>query len=83
MKFSWKTSLCGIVGVFFTGAAKTPGIPEWLGHIFNLLGASAPSVGLLFARDNDKTSEDVGVSPSKNGAVLIVAPADPKGPSTG
>ena len=80
MRFSWKTSLCGILGVFLTGASKTPGIPDWLGHIFGLMAAAAPSVGLLFARDNDKTSEDVGAS--KNGKILIIAPRNPDLPTT-
>jgi len=79
-KFSWKTSLCGIIGVFFVGAEKTPGIPPWLGHLFGLLAAAAPSVGLLFARDNDRTSEDVGAT--KNGKILIVTPRPPDSPTT-
>lgn len=61
MKLSWKTSLCGIVGVVLIGSVATPGIPVWLAHILQLLGAAAPSVGLLFARDNNRTSEEVGV----------------------
>lgn len=69
MSKSWKTSLCGIAGVFLLGATKTPGIPEWLAHIFQLLGAAAPSIGLLFARDNNRTSEDVGAKAKKNGEV--------------
>ena len=68
-KYSWKTTLCGIIGVFFVGVQRTPGIPDWLGHIFGLLAASAPSVGLLFARDNDRTSEEVGINPVLNGEI--------------
>lgn len=73
MSKSWKTSLCGIAGVFLLGASKTPGIPEWLSHIFQLMGAAAPSVGLLFARDNNRTSEDVGAKAKNNGAAVPIS----------
>lgn len=58
---SWKTTLCGILGVILLGASQTPGCPLWTAHLLMVLSGVAPSVGLLFARDYDKTSEDHGV----------------------
>ena len=61
---SWKTTVAGIAGVVaaiasaiqaqFDGNPAT--VPDW-----GLVGALlATAIGLLFARDNDKTSEAVG-----------------------
>lgn len=61
---SWKTTLAGIAGVVaavasavqaqFDGNPAT--VPDW-----GLVGALlATGVGLLLARDNNKTSEQVG-----------------------
>jgi hypothetical protein len=65
MKGSWKTTTCGILGIvsaaitmiaqpILDGDPAT--VPAWAA--FGTVVASA--VGLLFARDNDKSSEDVG-----------------------
>ncbi len=62
---SWKTTLCGLLGVvaagitliaqpMLDGDAST--LPQWAA--FGTAGAAA--IGLLFARDNSKSSEDVG-----------------------
>ena len=61
---SWKTTLAGIAGVVaaiasavqaqFDGNPAT--VPDW-----GLVGALlATGIGLLLARDNDKTSEQAG-----------------------
>lgn len=61
---SWKTTVAGIAGVIaaiasaiqaqFDGDPAT--VPDW-----GLVGALlATGIGLLLARDNDKTSEQVG-----------------------
>jgi hypothetical protein len=63
---SWKTTLCGILGVFaaaitlvaqplLDGDPST--VPNW-----GALGvAVTTALGLLLARDNDRSSEDVGI----------------------
>ncbi len=59
---SWKTMLSGILGLIGGVLQAVPG-PDWLRG----LGAALAGCGLLslgaFARDNDKTSEDVGAAP--------------------
>jgi hypothetical protein len=56
---SWKTSFCGIVG----GALALVG-SHWpnpaVGNILVQLGAGFTSLGLVVAKDGDKTSEQVG-----------------------
>jgi hypothetical protein len=65
MKGSWKTTLCGVLGVvasaitmiaqpLLDGNAATE--PQYAA--FGTIAIAA--VGLLFARDNNKSSEDVG-----------------------
>jgi uncharacterized membrane protein len=62
---SWKTSLAGVLSVvvaiitFVANPlldADPATVPQW-GPV---LAAVTAAVGLLFARDNDKSSEDVG-----------------------
>ena len=62
---SWKTTLCGILGVVAAGITMVAQpildgdpstLPQW--GVFGTTVAAA--VGLLFARDNDRSSEDVG-----------------------
>lgn len=67
MKTSWKTTACGIAGLvaaIATGAkALLDGDPATGIDFAAILAAIlvvAPSIGLIFARDNDKSSEDVG-----------------------
>lgn len=67
MSKSWKTSLFGIVGSVLVGCSEAPGIPPWLAHVLLKLAIAAPALGLLFARDNNKTSEQVGAGAQNNG----------------
>jgi hypothetical protein len=56
---SWKTTLCGALAALGTYLVTLPD-PAWLATVGKLLiGLGTAGVG-LFARDNDKTSEDVG-----------------------
>jgi hypothetical protein len=65
MKGSWKTTLCGLLGIVAAGITLVAQpmldgdpstAPQW-----TLFGTTiAAGVGLLFARDNDRSSEDVG-----------------------
>ena len=73
-KMSWKTSLCGIVGLVLIGLSHTPHCPDWACHILITLASAAAPIGLLFARDNNRTSEDVGAKPSSNGVYHVSTP---------
>jgi len=62
---SWKTSLCGILGVIAAAItlvgqplldADPNTVPQWGAFA----ATAAAALGLVFARDNDKSSEDVG-----------------------
>lgn len=59
MKSSWKTTVFGIIAAAGTGllAVKDPSWVATLGQIMAAVGAAG--VGLA-ARDNDKSSEQVG-----------------------
>jgi hypothetical protein len=54
---SWKTSLCGVLGLI--GICLIKFFPEYA-KIGEALLFIAPNVGLVMARDNDKTSEQAG-----------------------
>ena len=56
---SWKTTVCGgIVAVGSWAATQTD--PAWLGTVGQILvGVGTAAIG-FFARDNDKSSEQVG-----------------------
>ena len=62
---SWKTTLCGVLGAVAAAItlvaqplldADPATVPQW--GPFSV--AVTAAFGLLFARDNDKSSEDVG-----------------------
>lgn len=57
---SWKTTLAGAVTALGTYFASV-GDPEWMKHVGQLMAISGPFIGGLFSRDNDKTSEDLGL----------------------
>ena len=60
---SWKTTLMGIIGlVTLILSAVGTGLSDGLGAIEwgTLVPAVAAAVAALFARDNDKSSEDAG-----------------------
>lgn len=64
MKTSWKTTLFGAGGlatvIFNAVSAVLDGDPS-TNPDWNLIFAAAlPAIGLLFARDDNRTSEDVG-----------------------
>lgn len=63
---SWKTTLCGILGAVAAAItlvaqplldADPNTVPQWGAF----LAAAAAALGLVLARDNDKSSEDVGL----------------------
>jgi len=58
---SWKTSLCGVLALI--GALIPQFYPAQSRH-GAFLAAFAVGLGLIFARDNDKSSEDVGAKPA-------------------
>ena len=61
---SWKTTAAGVVGIVVAvGSAalvwlKTGAVPDFA----PVMAAVSAGVGLIMARDNDKTSEDVGAA---------------------
>ena len=61
---SWKTSVSGLAAILVAvGAALTAlsdGKPETSVDFPSLFAACIAGVGLLFARDNNRTSESVG-----------------------
>ena len=60
MNGSWKTTLFGILAAMGTGLSQTQPSNSWLG-VAGLLLAMAGTAGMgMTARDNDKSSEDVG-----------------------
>jgi len=62
---SWKTTLFGAGGIatvlFSAVAALLDGDPATNPDWNLVLGAVLPAIGLLFARDNNVTSEQAGV----------------------
>ena len=62
MKTSWKTTTAGVLSIVVAVASaalvwlKTGGLPDF-GPV---MAAVTAGVGLIAARDNDKSSEDVG-----------------------
>ena len=66
MKGSWKTTTCGVAAILAAVAnavvALTDGNPATNPEWTVVLAAIMAGVGLLKARDNDRTSEDVGAA---------------------
>jgi len=57
---SWKTTVCGVLAL--VGPLIAQFYPEHANH-GNFIGALGAGLGLLFARDNRVTSEDIGIKP--------------------
>lgn len=65
---SWKTTACGILTIVASAITLIAlplldGKPETLPQYEAFGALILPALGLLFARDNDKTSEQVGAVP--------------------
>ena len=64
MKKSWKTSAAGIAGIIIAIAscvqAQFDGDPATVPNYEVALAAVITSLGLIFARDNDVSSEQAG-----------------------
>lgn len=63
---SWKTTLCGVLGVIAAAItliaqplldADPNTTPNWGAFV----ATATAALGLVFARDDDKSSEDVGI----------------------
>ena len=59
---SWRTTICGVLAL--VGPLIAQFYPEYAHH-GNFIGALGAGLGLLFARDNRVSSEDLGI-PSKD-----------------
>jgi hypothetical protein len=61
---SWKTTILGIAGILVAvgtaARALLDGDPATTINIEMTIAAITTGIGLIFARDNNKTSEDVG-----------------------
>ena len=71
MKKSWKTTLAGIAGIVAAVAsalqAQFDGDPVTTPNWELVFGLVAAGVGLLLARDNSRTSEEVGAGSASGG----------------
>lgn len=71
MKKSWKTTLAGIAGIIAAIAsavqAQFDGDPATAPNWELVFGLVAAGVGLLVARDNSRTSEEVGAGSASAG----------------
>lgn len=56
---SWKTTTCGIFAAI-SGYLVTVQEPSWIPLAGKIMGAASMALMGLVARDNDKSSEDVG-----------------------
>lgn len=59
---NWKTTLCGILSALFAGLV-TIGLPPVPCQICGLLSTAMTSLGLMFSRDFNVTSEQSGLKP--------------------
>ncbi len=59
MKSSWKTTLCGALAALGAFLVNVPD-PAWVATVGKVLVGVATAALGFFARDNDKTSNDVG-----------------------
>lgn len=59
---SWRTTTCGIAAL--VGPLIAQFYPEFANH-GNFIGAVGAGLGLMFARDNRVTSEEVGLPKSR------------------
>ena len=65
-KFSWKTSGLGAIGVIATLVTQYYyDMPNVVRHA-SFVAATATALGLFFARDNSRTSEELGLTEKKN-----------------
>lgn len=76
MLSSWKTTLAGIIGILITAL---PTVQNWLqGQPVSwtpVLGALAAGIGLIFARDNNVTSEQANAAPAATTTTATITQA--------
>ena len=65
MSSSWKTTVCGILGIIaaaitMIGLPLLDSDPVTVPNYTAFVATATTAIGLLFARDNDKTSLQVG-----------------------
>ncbi len=65
---SWKTTLCGVLAIVGAGMTQFFHDTPMLFKIGGFLATVAPACGLLFARDNNVTSEQAGATAPRSGA---------------
>ena len=65
MTASWKTTACGILGILAAAITMVAiplldADPATNANFSGFLAVATPAIGLLFARDNNVTSEQAG-----------------------
>lgn len=58
---SWKTTVAGVAALLFAAALALQDSPNWEA----IAALAAGGFGLVFARDNDVTSEEAGATAAK------------------
>lgn len=65
-RFSWKTSGLGAISLIAVLVTQYYGdMPNVVRHA-SFIAAAANALGLFFARDNNRTSEELGLTEKKN-----------------
>lgn len=75
MKGSWKTTVCGCLALAATAVSQYNFSPL-VTKIAGCAAAAFTSIGLLLARDNNVSSEDVGLKPVTT--TVTTTPEPPK-----
>jgi hypothetical protein len=60
---NWKTTVCGIASGLFAGLALIGEMPTVWAKVFGVLAPAFASLGLIFSRDYNVTSEQSGLTP--------------------
>ena len=59
---SWKTTVCGSLGALCIALSVISEMPPLYAKMLSVLGPFFTSFGLMFGRDNNVTSEQVGAT---------------------
>lgn len=62
---NWKTTLCGLLALLFGGLAAIAEMPPLWAKVFGLLPGFLSGVGLMFARDANVSSAQMGLNEAK------------------
>jgi hypothetical protein len=74
---SWKTSLCGILSLLALGISSAPGLSPTLAHILVQVSIACGGLAAIFARDNNVTSQSLGLDNRPVVTTVVPAPGKP------